>query len=159
MRKRASSPAGAESGWLHAISTERNAYVCARLSHDKNFTSMYVYAFMVCAFRHAPFFRRIRSVCFGKRTERRVLLRAVFTKAKLRKQNAHQDKLASAGVAFAPKGSGEHTHTKEQYKTPHVQCLCTRVWETHIIGYQFDNEAGSEARFSFADCFLGVSIR
>jgi hypothetical protein len=67
--------------------------------------------------------------------------------------------IASAGVAFAPKGPGEHTHTKEQYKTPHVQCLCTRVWETHIIGYQFDNEAGSEARFSFADCFLGVSIR
>jgi hypothetical protein len=123
---------------------------------------MYVYAFMVCAFRHAPFFRRIRSVCFGKRTDASFITGCVFTKAKLRKQNAHQDKLYSKrrrGVRPKKALWRTQTHTKEQYKTPHVQCLCTRVWETHIIGYQFDNEAGSEARFSFADCFLGVSRR
>jgi hypothetical protein len=126
----------------------------------KNFTSMYVYAFMVCAFSARTLFPK-NSECVLRKKNRREFYYGLFSRKRNYGNETHapRHKNKQAPVWRSPQKALAQTHTKEQYKTPHVQCLCTRVWETHIIGYQFDNEAGSEARFSFADCFLGVSRR
>jgi len=99
------------------------------------------------------------GVCASEKEPRGEFYYGLFSRKRNYGNKTHIKTSKQAPAWRSPQKALANTHTKEQYKTPHVQCLCTRVWETHIIGYQFDNEAGSEARFSFADCFLGVSIR
>lgn len=163
--ERVSSLAGAVcwlAGFFHSAAQLSATPTCDSLMIKISFlyVRVRVYIYMVCAFSARTLFpKNSDSVCVcvcASEKNRRQFYYGLFSRKRNYGNKTHTPRQAPVWRS-PPKRL-----TKEQYKTPHVQCLCTHtlcVWETHIIGYQFDNEAGSEARFSFADCFLGVSRR